>query len=519
MTTDDAIPQLHDHLLRAAARLPDKSALVCGAARLTYRELDEASNALAHTLQARGVQRGDRVMVFADNTPQAAVAFWATLKACAVFTPVHPMTRPDKLRYLVDDCRPAALVTDMHLFPAWQRACWSRHVRTVIASGTDGSADAPRAPRLLAWDEAIAAGDRTRPPVRRGLDVDLAAILYTSGSTGEPKGVMLTHRNMLAAASSIAAYLGLGEDDVIVNALPLSFDYGLYQMILAFRQGARLVLERSFAWPAQVLRRMSEERVTVFPGVPPLFSILAELGRPGTYDLACVRTVTSTTAPLQAKHIRTLRALFPGARIFSMYGLTECKRCTYLPPEDLDRKPDSVGIAIPNTELWIEDERGRRVPPNTVGELVIRGATVMRGYWEKPEETARALKPGPLPGEFVLRTGDYCRLDEDGYLYFVGRADDLFKSGGEKVAPREIEAVLYDLPGVRHAAVVGVPDEVLGRAVKAVIVPEAGARLTEQDVRRHCRARLESTLVPRHVEFVAELPMSATGKIRRAGLT
>jgi acyl-CoA synthetase (AMP-forming)/AMP-acid ligase II len=202
-----------------------------------------------------------------------------------------------------------------------------------------------------------------------------------------------------------------------------------------------------------------------------------------------------------------------------MYGLTECKRCTFLPPEDLERKPGSVGIAIPNTEMWIVDHEGARLPPNTVGQLVIRGATVMKGYWEKPEATARVLKPGPLPGELVLYTGDYCRIDEEGYLYFVGRGDDIFKSGGEKVAPKEIEAVLYDIPGVKEAAVIGVPDELLGRAVKALIVREPGATLTAKDVQRACRARLEQYFVPRHVEFVAGLPRTDTGKIRKSGLS
>src|SRR6185436_17068984 len=239
---------------------------------------------------------------------------------------------------------------------------------------------------------------------------DLAAIIYTSGSTGDPKGVMLTHRNMLTAATSIACYLELREDDVILNVLPLAFDYGLYQMIMAFRQGARLVLERSFTFPSQVLKLMVEEGVTGFPGVPTLFAILAEMKTLKDYDLSRIRYVTNTAAALPQKHILALKDLFPGARIYSMYGLTECKRCTYLPPEDLDRKHGSVGIAIPNTELWVVDAEGARVPPGTVGELVIRGGTVMQGYWGKPDATAEKLKPGPLPGERVLHTGDYCRL-------------------------------------------------------------------------------------------------------------
>jgi amino acid adenylation domain-containing protein len=514
----DAVPLLQDYLHHSARRLPGKVALVCGGERLTYAEIEARSNALAHALIEGGVSRGDRVIIFADNSPETVIAFWAVLKSNAVVCIVNPLTRADKLAYLINDCRPAALITDAHLFPAWREPSCSSHVKMVIVSGRlDGKA--PRISRLQRWDEALAHGGGTRPPARRNIDVDLAAIIYTSGSTGEPKGVMLTHRNMLTAASSISSYLEIGDDEVILNVLPMAFDYGLYQMIMAFRQGARLVLERSFAYPAQVIERMVAEGVTGFPGVPPIFAILSEMATLRTQDFSSIRYVTNTTAALPLKHIQVLKGLFPRARIYSMYGLTECKRCTYLPPEDLDRKPGSVGIAIPNTEMWIVDDFGHKVPPGTIGQLVIRGATVMKGYWEKPEATARMLKPGPLPGEMVLHTGDYCRMDDEGYLYFIGRGDDIFKSGGEKVAPKEIETVLYDIPGVREAAVVGIPDEVLGRAIKAYVVLEHGAALTERDVKRYCRDKLETFFVPRHVEFVAELPRTDTGKIKKTALS
>jgi acyl-coenzyme A synthetase/AMP-(fatty) acid ligase len=201
-----------------------------------------------------------------------------------------------------------------------------------------------------------------------------------------------------------------------------------------------------------------------------------------------------------------------------MYGLTECKRCTYLPPKDLDRKPNSVGVAIPNTELWIVDEHGNKVGPNVVGQLVIRGATVMKGYWEKREATAKRLKPGPLPGEQVLYTGDYCKLDDEGYLYFVGRMDDVIKSRGEKVAPKEVENILFNITGVKEAAVIGVPDEILGQAIKAFVVLEQGVTMTEKEIQRECQARLENFMVPKHVQFVAELPKTDTGKIKKTGL-
>jgi amino acid adenylation domain-containing protein len=514
-----AVPLLHDFLLDSAQRLPDKVALVCGGARLTYGELDRRSNALAHALGRRGVQRGDRVLVFSENTAEACVAFWGVLKADAVVSVVHPSTKVDKLAWLLNDCRASALIADgslAHVF--FEAARSSPHLKAVISFGAPGVTDTSGVPGLCAWDDALREAPADAPPQRRGIDVDLAAIIYTSGSTGEPKGVMLTHRNMLTAAASITSYLRNQEDDVILLVLPLAFNYGLYQLIMAFKLGARLILERSFTYPARSLRVAVEEGVTGFPGVPTVFALLAELKDPAAFDLGKVRYVTNTAAPLEAKHVAAIRRLFPAASVYSMYGLTECKRCTYLPPEDLDRKPNSVGIAIPNAEVWIVDEQGQRLGPDEVGELVVRGSNVMRGYWEKPEQTAERLRPGPLPGESVLYTGDLCRMDSEGYVYFVARKDEVIKSRGEKVAPREVERVIVTIEGVREAVVIGVPDELLGQAIKAFVVVEAGSALTGTDVVRACQQKLEAFMVPKLVELVTELPRTATGKIKKTDL-
>jgi len=515
-----AVPLLHDYLLDSARRLGDKVALVCNKQRLTYRELDERSNAMAHAMIRSGVQRGDRVMIFADNTADTVVDFWAALKANAVVSVVNPLTKADKLVYLLNDCRATALSSEAKLAPTIaQLAGKVPHLKAVFMSGAISSAHADSIRELRLRDEAMAREPAGAPPARISIDVDLACIVYTSGSTGEPKGVMLTHRNMLTAATSISTYLENVEDDVILNVLPMSFDYGLYQMIMAFRIGARLVLERSFTFPAEVLKLVVSEAVTGFPGVPTIFALLAEMKSLSDYDFSKVRYVSNTAAALPTKHISVLQRIFPAARVYSMYGLTECKRCTYLPPKDVDRKPESVGIAIPNTELWLVDENDQRVGPNQVGQLVIRGATVMRGYWEKPEETRQKLRPGPLPGEFVLYTGDYCRLDDEGYLYFVGRMDDILKSRGEKVAPKEVEAQLMNIEGILEAAVIGVPDEILGQAIKAFVVLEAGVTLTERDILKECQQRLEGFMVPKFIEFASSLPKTTSGKIKKTGLS
>jgi amino acid adenylation domain-containing protein len=512
----EAIPQLHDTLHAAARRSPGKVAIVCRGRTITFAALEADSNALAWALQRRGVERGDRVVIFTDNSLEAAVAFYAALKANAVVSIVNPLTKAEKLAYLLNDCSAAALVTDAHLEgvvrPAVQA---SRHLRAVIATG---DMDGTGLPAFSRWADALTGEDGSVPPPRRNIDIDLASLIYTSGSTGDPKGVMLTHRNMITAATSISTYLGLRDDDVILGILPLAFDYGLYQLIMSVQVGARLVLERSFAYPPKVLQAVVDEGVTIFPGVPTVYALLAEMKDLSRWDLSRVRALTSTAAALNRKHILVLKEIFPRALIFSMYGLTECKRVSFVPPDCLDRKMDSVGIPIPNTEAWIVDERGERLPPGQVGQLVVRGATVMRGYWGKPEETARKLKPGPLPGEQVLWTGDYCRMDEEGYIYFVGRMDDIIKSRGEKVAPKEVEVALHAVPGVKEAAVVGVHDDILGQAVKAFVVLERGAALTPKDLQRECQARLENFMVPKYVEIVSELPYTDTGKIKKTGL-
>jgi amino acid adenylation domain-containing protein len=514
----EAVPQLQDYLTVAANRFPDKVALVCGSRRLTYRQLEESSNALAAGLASRGIVRGDRVLIFADNTVETVVSFWAALKADGVAVLVNPLTKTDRLAYLLADCRPTALITDGHLEGVWKGVAQSPHLKVLVVSGRLDQALRAAVPTLAPFDDLVAEGS-TRPiPDNRNLDIDLAAIVYTSGSTGAPKGVMLTHRNMLTAATSISTYLGMIADDVILDALPLAFDYGLYQMIMAFRQGSRLVLERSFTFPAQVLKTASAEKITGFPGVPTIFAMLAEMKSLGQFDLSSVLFVTNTAAALPVKHIDFIKRAFPGARVYSMYGLTECKRCTYLPAADIDRKPTSVGIAIPNTEVWVVDEQGHRVAPGVVGQLVVRGDTVMKGYWEKPEATAKKLKPGLLPGEQVLWTGDYCKMDEEGYVYFVGRMDDIIKSRGEKVAPKEVESVLMSLQGIRDAAVVGVGDDLLGQAVKAFVVLEEGARLSAKEIQNYCQSKLENFKVPKCIEFMVELPKTDTGKVKKTGL-
>lgn len=499
-------------LEESARQHPQKEALVVGECRVAYAELDAMANRLAHALRQRGVERDDRVVIFCDNSVEAVAGLFGALKAGAVFSVVNPTTKADKLAYILNNCRARAVLTQAPLLPVAATAiAQAPSVTLTLAAGTG---EAPAVRGGISLQEALADAPAGKPD-SRGIDIDLAMIIYTSGSTGFPKGVMMTHKNIDHAATSITTYLENTPDDIILSVLPLSFDYGLYQALMSAKMGATLILEKSFTFPYLVLQKLEKERATGFPLVPTVAAILLQMKdlQPGRFPH--LRYITNTAAALPPAHIERLQQLFPTTRLYSMYGLTECKRCTYLPPEQLQHRPGSVGIAIPGTEVYIVDEQGQRVGPGVVGELVVRGGHVMQGYWEKPEETAERLKPGPYPWEKVLYTGDLFRMDEEGYLYFVGRKDDIIKTRGEKVSPKEVENVLYALEGVKEAAAVGVPDPVLGQAIKAVLVLGEGVTLTEKEVLRHCARHLEDFMVPKSVEFRDALPKTDSGKIRR----
>jgi amino acid adenylation domain-containing protein len=517
---------VNDFLQNSAQRFPDKVALVCDGHRLTYAQAEEQANRVANGLLELGIQRGDRVAVWLPNSVETVIAIFAILKAGATFVVINPTTKSGKLTYVLNNCAATGLfapgrhggqVGDLfEAVPSLRFTVLCGEGKALGRVSADAAMPAAGHQRTPTFSHVLKTYPPTRPP-RSTIDVDLACLIYTSGSTGEPKGVMSTHANVAFAASSIIQYLENVPEDIVINVLPLSFDYGLYQLLMVFKFGGTLVLERSFAYPAAILKRVEQEQVTGFPGVPTIFAILLQMDL-SRFDLSSLRYLTNTAAALPVEHIRRIRDAFPWARLYSMYGLTECKRTLYLPPEELDRRPGSVGIAIPGTEVWVEDEAGNRLGPGEVGELVVRGSHVMQGYWDAPEATARRYRAGRYSAERLLYTGDLFRTDAEGFLYFVARKDDIIKSRGEKVAPKEVESVLYQLPGIVEAAVVGVKDEVLGQAIKAFVVCGQEYQLTEKDVLRHCVQHLEDFMVPKHVEFRDSLPKTSSGKIRAAAL-
>ncbi|MBW8886686.1 MAG: AMP-binding protein [Fibrobacteres bacterium] len=506
---------LHDSLLDSSTRFPSKTALVVEGKPYRYDNLREQACNLASFLCREGLQRGDRVAIYMDNTWPCVVSIFAILMAGGTFVVVNPQTKPDKLRFILNDCGARFLFSDGHIATAFVEALADApSIQSVIASGTLPAA-CPRP--LIAFDSAVATPAGKLPS--QIIPLDLAALIYTSGSTGNPKGVMMTHQAMTFTAGSLIEYLRLRDTDRILNVLPLAFDYGLYQLLMAMRLGATLVLERSFTYPAQILNRVQSEGVTVFPGVPTVYMTLLGMHARKPLCFPSVERVTNTAAALPADIVPRLREIFPNALIFRMYGLTECKRVCYLEPELIDVKPESVGKAIPGTEVFLLSEDGKPVPPGETGVLYVRGPHVMLGYLNRPDLSAEMLKPGKLPGERVLCTQDFFRMDAEGFLYFVGRSDDIIKSRGEKVSPIEVENCLHGIPGVREAAVVGVRDALMGEAIRAYLALEEGAALSDKEIKAHCLARLENFMVPKEVIFLPELPKTATGKIRKKELS
>ena len=499
------------HYLEAiAAARGETIALIEGDRSVSYSDLRAQVFQVATHLLQEGVRPGDRVIMLVPNSIEFVVAFWAIQYVGAVAVPLNPDIKSSKLRWIIADCSPSALIVDASMasrltgseaidLPSTPVLCLRESGVSTLPSVADAATPA------LEWDVRSAA-----------IDQDLACIIYTSGSTGTPKGVMLSHLNMVAASSSVSEYLAMVSDDRVFSAIPFSFDYGLHQITMTTLVGATLIVESSFAQPLFSLHRLVQHRATMFPLVPTMVGLIEPFAR--RFDFIHLRTITSTAAALHPGAIDRLQHMFRGARIFSMYGLTECHRCTYLDPNELAHRKSSVGKAIPNTELWVVDEKGKRHDRGATGELVIRGSTVMKGYWNNTTDTKEKLRPGPLPGEAVLYTGDICTLDQDGFVYFVSRKDDVLKVKGQKVPPKEVEAALMQHPDVTEAAVIGVPHCDIGDEVIAFVSLRERSTTDIPALRTWCAVHLESFMVPSRVAVLDTLPKSTNGKIDRLAL-
>ena len=513
--------QVHHSLRKNAEQLPDKEALIVGSKRLTFAEIEIYSNCLAIALKAIGLQKLDRVAVYLENSVEAIISIFGILKAGCIFTTINPWTKARRLEYILNDCQVKVLITRQELLsscsPDLNRLSWLDSLLFVEETGTHSIEPiAVDMNTFSFWNLLKQFPEACHDDICS--DSDLCSINYTSGSTGNPKGVMLTHSNIVAATKSITEYLENNIDDVIINVLPLSFDYGLYNVLMPFHFGGTVVLEKAFISPHQLIGLVRKETVTGLPLVPTIVTLLLKFNHLQQYDLSTIRYITSTGQALPIVHVLKLRELFPKAKIYSMYGLTECKRVSYLPPDELLLKPNSVGKAMPRVEVYLVNESGNQISqPGVTGELVVKGPNIMQGYWNLPEETAKVLKKNEMD-EKVLHTGDLFKMDEDGYLYFIGRKDDVIKTAGERVSPKEIEEVVYQLEGINEVAVYGVADEILGQAIKLTVTLKENSNVTRESISEYCSQYLEKSMLPKYIEIQHELPKTSNGKIDKRAL-
>jgi acyl-CoA ligase (AMP-forming) (exosortase A-associated) len=518
------LPEL---IARAAWRAPEAPALSQGGRALDYAALHAQVQAFAAGLMGLGLRRAERVAVWLEKRFETVVASFGAPAAGGAFVPLNPLLKPAQVGFILADCNVRVLVTSPERLPLLASVLGQcPDLRHVVLTGEAPAAPAlPPGVTLQPWSGLLDAPPRAG---HRVIDADMAAILYTSGSTGRPKGVVLSHRNLVAGAASVAAYLDNGPADTLLAALPLSFDAGFSQLTTAFHAGARVEL-LNWLLPRDVLRCMERERVTGLTAVPPLYIQLAALEWPAAIN-EHLRYFANTGGRMPRETLALLRARVPAAKPFLMYGLTEAFRSTYLPPEEVDRRPDSIGKAIPNAEILVLREDGTECAPGEPGELVHRGALVGLGYWNDPAKTAERYKPlpagvagreGGLPlAEIAVFSGDTVTRDEEGFLYFVGRRDEMIKTSGYRVSPTEVEEVLYATRRVGECAAFGVEHPVLGQAIRVVATAAPGAQaLDTAALLAECRQRMPAYMVPAGVELVpGPLPRNPNGKIDRKAL-
>jgi acyl-CoA ligase (AMP-forming) (exosortase A-associated) len=509
--------ELLHHLIRDTARLsPGLPALSYKGDTLDYRTLSEQVDNVARSFAAL-VTRGDRIAIYLEKRPEGVVSMFAAAAAGAVFVPVNPILRPRQVGYILRDCNVRILVTSSQragdLREEIARCPDLRHVISVDGTTTLDCA-------TLTWEE-VNNGPAKGVPARV-IDVDMAAILYTSGSTGNPKGVVLSHRNLVAGARSVSEYLENSPEDRILSVLPLSFDAGLSQLTTAFAAGAKAVLI-NYLVPRDVIRACAEEAITGVTGVPPLWVQLAELDWPASASQS-MRYFANTGGHMPRATLQRLRSALPRAKPYLMYGLTEAFRSTYLHPSEVDRRPDSIGKAIPNAEILVVRANGEPCDPDEPGELVHRGALVSMGYWNDPERTAERFRQAPgrasgicLP-EVAVWSGDIVRRDEEGFLYFIGRRDEMIKTSGYRVSPTEVEEVAYSTGLIGAAAAIGVPHARLGQGIILVVTPRSSGGIDRDALLQECRRNMPQYMVPLIIAERATLPRNPNGKIDRKSL-
>lgn len=513
---------LLNHLIEnSAARWPRQVALVTRDQALTYTDLDQQQRAFANGLLACGMGRGERVGVFLSKCFETVIATFGAARAGCAFVPVNPVLKAEQVKHIINDCNIRVLVTSperVAMLDGVLGDCPS--VQLIVVVGERQIGFKHRSIATAAWFEFL---QQPQHECHRVIDSDIAAILYTSGSTGKPKGVILSHRNMVVGAKSVSTYLNNDENDRLLAVLPLSFDAGFSQLTTAFYVGARVVL-LDYLLPNEVVKVMAREKITGLTAVPPLWVQLSELSWPAEINQH-LRYIANTGGKMPAEALAQLRQRVPDAAPFLMYGLTEAFRSTYLSPDEVDHRPGSIGKAIPNAEVLVLRQDQTLCEANEPGELVHRGALVSMGYWNDPERTAKRFKPlrNPITGlvmpEIAVFSGDTVRMDEEGYLYFIGRKDEMIKTSGYRLSPIEIEDVLYAMDEVSEVAALGAPHPRLGQGVIIIATAKGESTLTNAMIAKVCREQLPAYMKPAHIDIrTGSLPRNGNGKIDRKSL-
>ena len=518
---------IHEFISEAAQRTPEATALIFKGQSLNYDELHQQVNAFSGGLMACGIGTSERVAVYLPKQNETVFALFGAAAAGACFVPINPLLKPRQVAHVLPHCNVKVLVTSAARLRTLQpilRSCPDLHTIVLV--------DAPAAEdergitqSLLTYRDFCLQGDQAQAP-HRIVDTDLAAILYTSGSTGKPKGVVLSHRNMVAGANSVAGYLGNTSQDKLLAVLPLSFDAGLSQLTTAFSVSACAVL-MDYLLPRDVIRAVEKHGITGLTAVPPLWNQLKDL-KWSKEAASSMRYIANTGGAMPVATTRTLQKALPNTLVYLMYGLTEAFRSTYLPPDQVDKRPESIGKAIPNAEILVINDLGKECSPNEPGELVHRGALVSLGYWNDPEKTAERFKPCPgrlpeiISEEMAVWSGDQVTKDEDGYLYFISRKDEMIKTSGYRVSPTEVEEVAFASGLAAGAAALGIAHPTLGQAILLLVTPAAGQALgaeLEAALLNHCRAEMPNFMVPAKIVARELLPQNQNGKIDRRALS
>ncbi|MBN1764008.1 MAG: acyl-CoA ligase (AMP-forming), exosortase A system-associated [Sedimentisphaerales bacterium] len=494
---------LHHLYFHSLNRVPDKEAISDDETTLTYSQLSEKAGFIAERLTQAGVRPGDRVAFFLDHNIHQAVSILGISAAGGAFVPVNALLFPEQVGHILRDSDSRVLITTKSRYDTLHEVLETCDDLTEV---------------LLIDDQK---GARHLERTCHVIENDLAAILYTSGSSGLPKGVMISHKNLTAGCWIISEYLNLRENDRLLGVLPLSFDYGLNQLITMLALGGTYRF-LTFKYPNEIVEALSKYEITGFAGIPPIWAILVRSSLSRT-PLPHLRYISNSGGAVPTTVLDLLKRYLPETDIVLMYGLTEAFRSTYLPPHELDKRPTSMGKAIPNTEIMVVSSDGKLCGPNEIGELVHRGPTVSLGYWKRPKDNAERFKPYPWDGsveicnEKVVFSGDLVKTDEDGFLYFLGRNDGMIKCSGNRISPSEIEEEVFKTNLVKEAAAIGIPDEIAGQVIKVYIVRADEQKHSEDELTTmiidFCSQHMPGYMVPRFIEIIDEMPKTATGKI------